>query len=458
MTVRHVPSWRPTRSASVPALLGVLVLGACTATTESSAPVVVSASLSTPSPFARSLSLQLDRPAAVAVDYWAADGPRLRVESPVGSTHVVQLTRLRAGRTYQYSVVGTATMGTFGTDTLPADLRKVVGAATGTRTTPLLLLHLYDPAGFMGYALLDQSNEIVWYYRSMDFPYGMTRRVNGNFVVMDKQRGLVELSPSGVVVSTLAQDRSHEMHHDVVATPANTLLFIAFDDRTVNGAVVRGDAIWEWNPEAGTSVRRWTAWDHFSAANAPALPAAGEWLHANALAMGPRGNVLMSVHHWNQILSISSDWQRVEWRLGGTGATAPVSGADVFSGQHSARELAGSRVLVFDNGIDRGRDSRAVEYALDASSAHVTWEFQPQPANYAAIIGSARRLANGNTVIAFGTSAGIVGSSGPAEVYEVSSAGARVWHLLVNTQLMFRAEPFDALGAEEVVPGPPGQP
>jgi len=436
----------------------MLGMGACTATTESAAPAVVSASLATPGPFARSLDLELSRPADVAVEYWTTDGPRLRVDSPVSSRHVVPLTRLRAGRTYTYAVAGTSTTGTFTTDPLPADLRAVIGAATGTRTAPLLLLHLYDPAGFMGYVMLDESNEIVWYYRAADFPYGMTRRANGDFVVMDKQRGLVEISPSGSVVQTLAQDPSHEMHHDVVATPANTLLFIAFDDRTVNGAVVRGDAIWEWNPEAGTSTRRWTAWDHFSAANAPALPVAGEWLHANALAIGPRGNVLMSVHHWNQVLSITPDWQRIEWRLGGTGATTAVTGADVFSGQHSARELAGNHVLLFDNGIDRGRDSRAVEYALDGAGAHATWEFHPQPLNYAAIIGSARRLADGNTVVAFGTSAGIVGSSGPAEIYEVSPAGAPMWHLLVNTQLMFRAEPFDALGAEEVVAGTSGRP
>src|SRR6478672_11470466 len=121
MTARHVPFWHPARSASVLALASMLGMGACTATTESAAPAVVWASLATPGPFARSLDLELSRPADVAVEYWTTDGPRLRVDSPVSSRHVVPLTRLRAGRTYTYAVAGTLTTGTFTTDPLPAD-------------------------------------------------------------------------------------------------------------------------------------------------------------------------------------------------------------------------------------------------------------------------------------------------------------------------------------------------
>jgi hypothetical protein len=313
------------------------------------------------------------------------------------------------------------------------------------------MLHLYQPDGFKGYAITDEHGDVVWYWRTTDFTFGMTRRANGNFALMDKARGLVEVTPSGEVVHELAQDVARrEMHHDVVASPSNTLLFIAFDDRVVNGATVRGDAIWEWSPETGALDKRWTAWDHFALSDTP-VPRGVEWMHANALAIGPRQNVLLSVHHWNQIISISSDWHTIEWRLGGANATYPLPATEAFSGQHTAREIAPGRVVLFDNGIDRGGYSRAVEYSLDAGTARTLWEWRSQPANFASAVGSARRLANGHTVIGFGMTTGLAGSTGPTEVYEVDAAGVPVWHLVTRTQTMYRAEPLTSVGQEYVV-------
>ena len=229
------------------------------------------------------------------------------------------------------------------------------------------------------------------------------------------------------------------------------MLFIAFDDRVVNGARVRGDAIWEWSPETGALDERWSSWDHFTLATTPA-PRGVEWMHANALAIGARGNVLLSVHHWNQIISITSDWRAIEWRLGGAGATYPIAAAEAFSGQHTPREISAGRVLMFDNGTERGGYSRAVEYSLDAGTARTLWEWRSQPLNFATAVGSARRLTNGNTMIAFGMAAGLAGSTGPTEVYEVNAAGTPVWHLVTRTQTLYRAEPLTSVGAEVVVP------
>jgi hypothetical protein len=108
--------------------------------------------------------------------------------------------------------------------------------------------------------------------------------------------------------------------------------------------------------------------------------------------------------------------------------------------------------VLFDNGVDRGGYSRAVEFSLEGGAARTVWEWRSQPLNFATAVGSARRLANGNTMIAFGLPAGIAGSTGPTEVYEVDPAGAPVWHLVTRTQTMFRAEPMTSVGAETVAP------
>ena len=413
---------------------------------------MLSAELSTPAPFVRTLRVELDRPAEVVVEYWTEGDSHLRVQAPASTTASLALTRLRPRRSYQYRVVGTAATGTFTSDSVPTDLAASIGAVTGRRTAPLVLLHLFQPTGFTGYAILDEHDEVVWYWRTTDFPFGMTRRANGNLVLMDKGRGLVEVGADGAVVRELAQDvANREMHHDVIASPSNTVLFIAFDDRVVNGATVRGEAIWEWSPESGALDKRWSSWDHFTLATTPAVRGR-EWMHANALAIGPRNNVLMSVHFWNQIISITPDWRTIEWRLGGMGATHPVPAADAFSGQHTPREIATGRVVLFDNGTSRGGYSRAIEYSLDAGSARTLWEWRSQPLNFASAVGSARRLPNGNTLVAFGMRAGLAGSTGPTEVYEVDAAGTPVWHLLTSTQTMYRAEPLTSIGAESVVP------
>ena len=281
--------------------------------------------------------------------------------------HSITLTRLRAGRRYQFEVIGSQTQGDFTTDPLPPDLVGIVGIPTGTRTTPLLMLHLYDPSGFKGYAILDEANEIVWYWRTTDFTFGMTRRANGDFVMMDKVRGLVEVTPAGTEVAELAQSPAREMHHDVIATAANTLLFIAFDDRTVNGAVVRGDAIWEWTPETGATVKRWSSWDHFSAANAPPPRHAVQWLHANSLAIGPRQNILLSVHDWNQILSITPGLEGHRVEAGGNWGDGTC--ALRCSPEQRHRAGAGGRLGDRLRRVARGTDSRAIEYTIDGDTA-----------------------------------------------------------------------------------------
>ena len=432
--------------------LSTLALAACDAPTDVRVARVLSTELMTPTPLVRTLHVELDRPAELTVEYWTDGDPHLRVQATASPSATVALTRLRPKRSYRYEVVGTSVSGTFTSDTVPSDLAASLVSATGRRTAPLVMLHLYEPSGFKGYAMLDEHDEVVWYWRTTDFPFGMARRANGDLVLMDKGRGLVEVDPAGAVVHELAQDfTNREMHHDAIVSPSNTVLFIAFDDRIVNGATVRGDAVWEWAPETGALDKRWSSWDHFSLADTPA-PRGREWMHANALAIGPRQNVLLSVHHWNQVVSITADWRTIEWRLGGANATYPLSGADAFSGQHTPREFAAGRVLLFDNGTDRGGYSRAVEYSLDAGTARTLWEWRSQPLNFASAVGSARRLANGHTMIAFGMQEGFVGSTGPTEVYEVDAAGTPVWHLVTRTQTMYRAEPMTSVGAESPVP------
>jgi hypothetical protein len=330
-------------------------------------------------------------------------------------------------------------------DAIPDDLQQIKITATGTLTPKYALLHLYAEQGYKGYALVDGSGRIAWQYRTRDYPFGADRRKNGNFVFMDKGAGLVEVDRTGRVVHELKQrDPENEMHHAIVVTPRDTVLYIAFDTQDFAGKRLKGEAIWEWNPDSGEDVKRWRSWDFMDPALDRSARTAGEWLHANSLYIGPAGNILLSFHYINQVISISPDWKTVQWRLGGVRGTIAVPADQQTSAQHTAAEIAPNRMLMFDNRTDlQPPYSRAVEYVIEGAHARQVWQWKAPNNNYSSAVSSARRLPNGNTLIGFGMEMGRNGSSGPTEAYEVTRDGAIKWHLVVEgVMTMFRVEPI----------------
>jgi hypothetical protein len=329
---------------------------------------------------------------------------------------------------------------------LPADLQQIKITATGTLSPQYALVHLFAEKGYKGYALVDSAGRIAWHYRTKDYPFGAGRRKNGNFVFMDKGYGLVEVDRAGTIVHELKQrDAEREMHHGIVITPRDTVLYLAFDTETFDGKPLKGEAIWEWTPDTGEDVKRWRSWDHLSPALDRSKRTAGEWLHANSLEIGSGGNVLFSSHYLDQTMSIAPDWKSIQWRLGGVRPTITIPDDQKPSAQHTPKEVGPNRILMFDNRTDLpGRYSRAVEYEITGNTARTVWQWRPPKDNYASAVGSARRLANGNTLVDFGMVAGRNNSSGPTEVYEVTPDGRVAWHLVVEgVMTLFRVEPID---------------
>ena len=330
---------------------------------------------------------------------------------------------------------------------IPADLQAITLTATGTLTPQYALVHLFAEKGFKGYAMVDSAGRIVWHYRTKDYPFAADRRKNGNFVFMDKGYGLVEVDRTGAIVHELKQRApENEMHHALIVTPRDTVLYLTFDTQEFAGKRLKGEAIWEWNPDTGEDVKRWRSWDFMDPALDRSKRTAGEWLHGNSLHVGPGGNILLSFHYINQVISIAPDWQSLQWRLGGVRATVTVPPDQQTSAQHTAAELEKNRILMFDNRTDlQPPYSRAVEYVIDGAAARQVWEWKAPNNNYASAVSSARRLSNGNTLIAFGMEKGRNGSSGPTEAYEVAPDGSIKWHLVVEgVMTTFRVEPVNS--------------
>lgn len=466
---------RTLRFASL--MLGVLAAACSDGPTAGSRAEVLAAEVdSSAGSIFRTLDVRLSRPAGAEVEYWSAATPPLRVRArSEAGEHSLFLPRLRASTAYQYQVWATdargrprgqPSAGEFTTSALPAEMAAIRFRAVGRPTLPVTVLELMTRPADAGRRLVavDEDGEVVWYYPREGALkiLGFTRRANGNYVILEWGEGLREVAPDGRLVSRItAQPGVWVPHHDVVATPQNTVIFLSAEWQSFGDSSAVGEAIWEWNPDTGALDRRWRSSSAFSwPRDRGPLSTPNDWLHSNSLSMGPRGNVVVSSRSTHQVISIAPGWGPLEWKLGGEGSTFAIDPADRFLAQHTATEVAPNRVLLFDNGFERpgGAYSRALELELNPATgtARRVWEFRPTPDNYASIISSARRLPNGNTLVQFGTAPGMVGSSGPVEAYEVDPHGGRAWHLqLVNAppwQFSYRATPLASVGGEEPAP------
>jgi hypothetical protein len=436
------------------------------------APAIVATAVDDHGPIFKRLQVTLSEPGEVDVEYGAADNERLRVTSAAQSTrHALVLPRLRERRTYTFRVSARAAPGaaestaegSFSTGDLPEDVRAIGFAPWGAASAPLHFLSVRSI--FTGGLIVDAQGRVVWYGRTPSAPLGAARRANGHWVVLfggGPGAGLIEFSALGEVAHRLdaaALPADQRIHHGVTATPQDTEVFLAFDPRAVDGQVRNGEALWEWNPATGALSKRWSAFDFIDPrVESGAQSRPSDWLHANSVSIGPRGNIVVSLHHLDQVISLTGDFRAVEWRLGGASSTFAVDPAQASSGQHSAFEVATNRVLMFDNGFSRtdgSRFSRAVEFALDPSSgsAATAWEYRPDPAIWAPIISSVRRLPNGHTVVAFGTPVDQPGATGPVVLHEVSPSGQRLWSLLLSLPSgggIFQADPITSVAGEAI--------
>jgi len=453
------------------AVLAAIVSVACEETVAPPAlgEVLTVAIDTTPMPLVRRVTVVMRAAGPASVTWGATGTPVLTLTADSAAfVHQFLVPRLRQARTYtvEASAPGSTrnpVRATFVTDSLPPVLRAIRINRTGTPSLPVALIEVVGATQFGG-LLMIEDGEIAGWLPLVGSLFGATRRANGDITMLDAALGLTSYRLDGTLRHRLPQPTTAaptaygRIHHDVIVTPQNTLLFIANDTRVLGVESVVGEALWEWSPEAGTVIKRWTAFDFLDwnvLRGSRSTP--GNWLHGNGLGYGPRGNVLMSLRNADQAISIAPDFTAVEWSLGGTNGTLAVADSNRFWGQHYVSEPSPGRVLVFDNGFDRPGPafSRAIEYQVStvSNTAVKVWEYRGSPDIYAALVGSALRMPNGNTAIMFGMLAGQNGSTGPVTAVEVNPAGAPVWRLTFGPELtrLYRVTPVGSLVGE--VPG-----
>lgn len=425
------------------------------------ADIVTASVVDTAGPITRWLRVDLDAEGAVEIFYEPVDGGRtfrMRADSAADS-HEVYLPRLLADTTYDYAVrvfdaagaSDSIVRGTFTTGSLPASITNIDIDIEGMASFEVMILGQGQNAGagmFGGQIGIEPDGTVVWYFPSTGFPLA-ARPMPGShdLAFLDGgQQGIVRVAPDGRIVARLVTEGGvfGHVHHDIAPSGPDRVLYIQKDTQTVGGTLVTGEALWEWNTTTGAVEKKWSVFDHldWETDRTPASVSTN-WLHANALSIGPRGNVVMSLNRLNQVISIAADFQSIEWRLGGPNETHGLAPQDTFIQQHSPFELPGNRVILFDNfaGGEPDEYSRAVEFQLEEDTAYVVWEYAPEPPINADLRSGIYRLENGNSLVTF--------SVLPLIVDEVTPAGQRVWRFTGHEMTpAFRAVPLPSIAGE----------
>ena len=476
------------------AVAAAFVLAALLASAEDSNPprvVSATAALHPDNSLIAEIAVELDAPGRAYVEYAGPDGALRSATTPAPArTFTVPVMRLLPDTEYAYAVVpvagdGTAgtphTAGTFRTRALPPALARLQIDATGQSTAELVLLDLQDnPDSF--FLFLDRFGRIVWYHRNRpvvaDPPTpirAVRRKPNHNLVYWEGGPTgrfvnccLREIDPLGRVVTRLVNnDIDKWAHHDLAILPDEQVLYIAHEIITIDDTAHGGeaetrvlvDSLRVWDQATHTTEEVWDATDHLSLAHR--VRWSGDlknWLNANSLAFGVRGNVILSLAHRNEIISVAPDFESIEWRLGGPASSYEFADpTDRFYFPHTAAELPNGNILLFDNGRDRpeeegGEYSRALELALNTYDliAVKVWEYRHTPDLYSLSRSSAYRLPSGTTLINFETK-----DSDPQRVIvEADAGGAVVWQADLRSPTIrnsYRAYPADTIMGERRV-------
>ena len=443
------------------------------------------------------VAVTLDREGRVYVEYENAQAGKFRTPTTdePAIEHQVPVLRLRPTTTYSYTVISTndegdearSESGTFTTGELPPALSTLTIDATGTPSSELVLLDHRELEGSW-FFMLDGDGQIVWYYESPnpveDVPYptgAVVQKPNYNLVYHLNNPFSIccirEITPTGKIVDNLAAGPVNGFpHRALLLRPDGKILYAAWTYRVIDDTandgeaetLVEGLALRVWDQETGISKEIWNAFDAlgtdhrggWSTGNIASYPTEVtlqehtppiRWSGANSVQIGPRDNIIVSIPNFSQVISISPDFQRVEWKLGGPESTFTFEDpADRFYRQHTAQQLPNGNILMFDNGRNRpeeegGNYSRALELALNDYDlvARKVWEYRHDPDLYAVNRSSAYRLENGNTLLNFVTDPRVVVEVAPdgTEVFKANISGPRM-------QGSFRAYAIDSVMGE----------
>ena len=203
--------------------------------------------------------------------------------------------------------------------------------------------------------------------------------------------------------------------------------------------IATGDVLMEWS--AGDHVPVSDTFSELSEREDGSKDLPLDWFHANSVAPGPDGTLLVSARNTHAIYAIDRATGELRWRLGGKHRDITMGPGAAFKWQHDAQWLAGNRISLFDNNASTtgGGPSRALILDVDplARTASVVAKSRHPDGVSAGTQGNTQVLPGGGLFVGWGSE---------GRVTEFSEAGDVVFDATFAPADSYRAYRFEWQG------------
>ncbi|MGF1466591.1 MAG: aryl-sulfate sulfotransferase [Sandaracinaceae bacterium] len=419
-------------------------------------------------PSGRPLVVELTVAADEPVNVMArVDGPgvagRVVPALTPGATVTLPLVALAESSTYALEVEARGLSGRTGearlevtTGAIPEDVRPQPSLLPGSPAdAPGLVVLGMNRGNQVVYFAVDGAGRIVWHYADRSrpgFAAPLIRPLPNGLFALFLPGEVRAVDAVGTTRWRVPVPAGEAFHHDFQVLPSGNVLALSEEVRMISvpgeGDVpTLGDVIVEID-RAGTVVERWAALDHLDGTRYPGPLArtmvrggtVRDWSHGNAITYrASDSSVLLSLRHQHWIVRVAWPSGMVDWILGDDGDFDLESPGLWFSAQHAPAWARNGRLLVYDNGNERGDTAepytRVVEYRLDPDlgEAEETWSWRAP--HYTAFVGDVDEL-SGTYLVTAGTTPALGGGA----IYEVDRAGTVRWSLAVRGGSIYRSE------------------
>jgi len=273
-----------------------------------------------------------------------------------------------------------------------------------------------NPSGPALVHVINRQGETVWWYMGSEnsvIPQ-VTLAPNGDGLYFNEFHRNFSIDTSRVVWvgfdgRVKAEFKTSLGHHSYAWLPDGRLAYLAIDVRDTEefGSVV-GDAIWVTDGEEIQEI--YSTWDdahllleEHDQWGSNFYPQGIDWTHANFLSFSEeRNSFTVSFAHAEAIVEVDAETGEHLRSVGQAGTHDIEEG---LLGRPHAAEWTEEGTLLFFTTPKDTRESRGVELAFDDQSlqTEVIWSYGEGLHYNTIIMGAVRRLANGNTLMNFGS-------------------------------------------------------
>ena len=269
----------------------------------------------------------------------------------------------------------------------------------------------------------------------------------GELVIMDRQYREVARLQTG-------NERQADFH-EFRLTDEGTALLIAYGPEPADLSAIGGPRqgfefesyVQEVDVATGEVLMEWSAGDDVPVSDTFSQLTEQEdasedrpldWFHANSVAPGPDGTLLVSARNTHTVYAIDRASGELRWRLGGKHSDIAMGPGTAFKWQHDAQWLGGNRISLFDNNASTtgGGPSRALILDVDreARTAAVVAQASHPDRVSAGTQGNTQVLPDGGLFVGWGSE---------GRVSEFSAGGAVVFDATFAPADSYRAYLFD---------------